>query len=323
MWYASFVLKSSKLGNVHRVNEEPTIEHAYAVCRNVTKTHAKTFYAASHFVPADKRDACYAVYAFCRYVDDLIDVAMERGELSREDAVALVEHWRSDVAALYDPSAKKSTQDPAYRDRADVLRAWEHTLQLYHIPRNLPNELIEGVLMDTTITRFATFEDLKVYCYKVASVVGLMTSEIFGYSSPEALPHAVDLGIAMQLTNIFRVVKEDAVRGRIYLAQEDLTAFGVSEQDILEHRMTPQMRSLIIEYIRRADVFYASADKGIAMLHPDSTVTVLLMSRNYQKILRQVKKMNYNVFAGRASTSLAAKLLAVPSAYFEARKLRS
>lgn len=319
----SFVVELSKLGNVRRVNAEPTIEQAYSVCRTVTKTHAKTFYAASHFIPAEKRDACYAVYAFCRYVDDLIDVAMERGELSREDAVALVEHWRSDVEALYDPTAKKSTQDPAYRDRADVLRAWEHTLQRYHIPRNLPNELIEGVLMDTTITRFATFEDLKLYCYKVASVVGLMTSEIFGYSSPSALQHAIDLGIAMQLTNIIRDVKEDAVRGRIYLAQEDLSAYGVSEQDILEHRMSPQLRALIVEYIRRADAYYASADKGIPLLHPDSTVTVLLMSRNYQKILRRVERMDYNVFAGRASTSLLTKLLAVPSAYIEARRIRS
>lgn len=313
--------QTSKVGNVHRVNTEPTIEQAYSVCRSVTKKHAKTFYAASHFIPASKRDACYAVYAFCRYVDDLIDVAMERGELSREDAVALVEHWRSDVAALYDETASPNSTDPAYRDRADVLRAWEHTLQQYHIPRHLPNELIEGVLMDTTITRFATFDDLKVYCYKVASVVGLMTSEIFGYNSTKALEHAIDLGIAMQLTNIIRDVKEDADRGRIYLAQEDLALYGVSEQDILDHRMTPQLLSLLVEYIRRADEFYTSADTGIAMLDADSRITVILMSRNYQKILRRVEAMNYNVFAGRASTSTFTKLLAVPSAYIESKRL--
>jgi phytoene synthase len=304
------------------VSEEPTIEEAYAVCRSVTKTHAKTFYAASHFIPSTKRDACYAVYAFCRYVDDLVDVAMEQGTVTREDAVRLVEHWRSDVASLYEGAAQRSDTDPAYRDRVHVLRAWEHTLQHYHIPRHLPNELIEGVLMDTTITRFATFEDLKDYCYKVASVVGLMTSEIFGYNSDRALEHAIDLGIAMQLTNIIRDVKEDAVRGRIYIAQEDLSAFGVSEQDVLDNRLTPQLRSLIIEYIRRADVFYVSADTGISMLSPDSMLTVLLMSRNYQKILRRVEAMNYDVFAGRASTSMLSKLLAVPSAFIESRRLQ-
>jgi phytoene synthase len=304
------------------VSEELTIEEAYAVCRLVTKTHAKTFYAASHFIPSTKRDACYAVYAFCRYVDDLVDVAMEQGTVTREDAVRLVEHWRSDVASLYEGAGQRNDTDPAYRDRVHVLRAWEHTLQHYHIPRNLPNELIEGVLMDTTITRFATFEDLKDYCYKVASVVGLMTSEIFGYNSENALTHAIDLGIAMQLTNIIRDVKEDAVRGRIYIAQEDLATFGVSEQDVLDHRLTPQFRSLIIEYIRRADAFYTSADKGISMLNHDSMLTVLLMSRNYQKILRRVEAMNHNVFAGRASTSTLSKLLAVPSAYFESRRLQ-
>jgi len=312
----------SKLGNVRRVSATPTIEQAYEVCRMVTKTHAKTFYAASHFISPSKRDACYAVYAFCRYVDDLIDVAMERGELSREDAVALVEHWRSDVAALYDSAAQRDSTDPAYRDREDVLRAWEHTLQQYHIPRNLPNELIEGVLMDTTITRFATFDHLKEYCYKVASVVGLMTSEIFGYSSQDALPRAVDLGIAMQLTNIIRDVKEDADRGRIYLSQEDMQRFGVREEDVLQHRMTPELRSLLIEYVRRADEFYTSADKGIALLHPDSMLTVLLMSRNYQKILRVVENMNYDVFSRRASTSMLAKLFAVPSAFVESRRIR-
>lgn len=248
---------------------------------------------------------------------------MERGEVSREHAVALVEHWRSDVASLYEEGGKQSKDDPAYRDRADVLRAWEHTLQYYHIPRSLPNELIEGVLMDTTVTRFETFEELKEYCYKVASVVGLMTSEIFGYNSPEALTHAIDLGIAMQLTNIIRDVKEDAQRGRIYIAQEDMRAFGVCDDDVLGNVMTDNMRALIVEYVARADAYYASADKGIAMLHPDSMVTVLLMSRNYQKILRRVEGMNYNVFAGRASTSMLTKILAIPSAYLQARQLRS
>lgn len=303
--------------------DDLTIEQAYQVCRAVTKTHAKTFYAASHFIPRDKRDACYAVYAFCRYVDDLIDVAMEQGDLSREDAVALIEHWRSDVASLYDPSATRSTTDPAYRDRAAVLRAWEHTLQHYHIPRNLPNELIEGVLMDTTISRFQTFDQLKEYCYKVASVVGLMTSEIFGYKSADALPRAVDLGIAMQLTNIIRDVKEDAVRGRIYLAQEDMLLFGVSEQDVLDHVFSPELKALIIEYVRRADAYYASSDSGVSLLSPDSMLTVLLMSRNYQKILREVEKMDCNIFERRASTTLFTKILAIPSAFVESRRLRN
>lgn len=300
---------------------------AYEVCRRVTRTHAKTFYAASHFIPVEKRNACYAVYAFCRYVDDIVDVAMEQGDVTREDAVRLVEQWRSEVGQVYQGARTSGANgsvapDMAHQDRSAVLLAWEDTLQKYHIPRHLPEELIEGVLMDTTVTRFSTYVELEVYCYKVASVVGLMTSEIFGYSSPDALKYAVDLGIAMQLTNIIRDVKEDAVRGRIYLAGEDMERYAVSEEDVLGSRFTPNVRALITEYIRRADALYRSADAGIAMLEPSSMVTVLLMSRNYQKILRVVESMDYNVFVRRASIGLAEKLLAVPSAYREARHLQ-
>ncbi|HBB25536.1 MAG TPA: squalene synthase [Bacteroidetes bacterium] len=304
---------------------ELTTDRAYEVCRRVTSTHAKTFYAASHFIPSEKRNACYAVYAFCRYVDDIVDVAMEAGDVTREDAVRLVEQWRSEVGQVYAGDREQGAHAPdmAHQDRAAVLLAWEDTLQTYHIPRHLPEELIEGVLMDTTITRFRTYAELEVYCYKVASVVGLMTSEIFGYSSPDALTYAVDLGIAMQLTNIIRDVKEDAVRGRIYLAQEDMERYGVSEDDVLGSRFTPNVRALIAEYIRRADVLYRRADTGIAMLEPSSMVTVLLMSRNYQKILRVVESMDYNVFSRRASIGMLQKLLAVPSAYLEARRLRN
>jgi phytoene synthase len=304
--------------------QDESISAAYEVCRRVTRTHAKTFYAASHFIPSEKRNACYAVYAFCRYVDDIVDVAMERGDVTREDAVRLVEQWRSEVGQVYSGDRHKGANAPdmAHQDRAAVLLAWEDTLQKYHIPRHLPEELIEGVLMDTTITRFATYAELEVYCYKVASVVGLMTSEIFGYSSPDALSYAVDLGIAMQLTNIIRDVKEDAVRGRIYLAHEDMVRYEVSEQDILTNRCTKNVRGLVAEYIRRADVLYRKADTGIAMLESSSMVTVLLMSRNYQKILRVVEGMDYNVFLRRASIGLLPKLMAVPSAYFEARRLQ-
>jgi phytoene synthase len=294
------------------------IDEAYATCRTITFTHAKTFAFASHFIPASKRNACYAVYAFCRYVDDLVDVAMERGNVTRDDAVRLVAQWHHDLDTVYAGGGAATETDPT---RSAILLAWEDTLSRYHIPRNLPDELIEGVLMDVSINRFATFDALTEYCYKVASVVGLMTSEIFGYASPDALPRAVDLGIAMQLTNIIRDVKEDADRGRIYLAGEDLAAYGVSEEDVLAHRWTPAMRELIREYVRRADAFYASAEPGIAMLDPDSRLTVMLMHRNYRRILRVVEGMDHNVFRGRARTSLVTKLLAVPTAWLAARRL--
>ncbi len=299
-----------------------TLDAAYEVCRRVTFTHAKTFYFASHFIPKHKRAACYAVYAFCRYVDDIVDVAMERGDVTRDDAVRLVEQWRSDVSALYDPSTTPSaaSNDRTYESRA-VLLAWEDTLSRYHIPRHLPEELIEGVLMDTTFTRFNTYDELRDYCYKVASVVGLMTSEIFGFTDQRAVPHAIDLGIAMQLTNIIRDVKEDAERGRIYFPEEEYRRFNVSADDLNHGRWSENMRDLIRWQVERADALYTSADLGIPYLDADSRLTVQLMSTNYRKILRVVESMDYNVFKGRASTSLLQKIASIPSSWRTVRRM--
>lgn len=303
---------------IHRRSVLPAdVAKAYEFCRKLTYTHARTFYFASHFLASDKRKACYAVYAFCRYVDDIVDVAVERGDMTTDAAVALVEQWRKALSDLYDgKSVVMSNGD----DATPILQAWDHTLGTFLIPRHLPEELIEGVLMDTVVSRFETFDDLWNYCYKVASVVGLMTSEIFRYSSPEALTHAVDLGIAMQLTNIIRDVKEDASKGRIYLPLQELGEYGITEDDILNHRWSPALRDYIQFNVDRAERYYVSADSGIPMLERDSRVTVHLMSMNYRKILRRVEAMDYNVFLGRASTSLFDKLCSVPRAYIKARQ---
>ena len=314
----------SKLGNVQRaMTQAISIEEAYKVCRRITFRFAKTFSLASYFIPRAKRNACFAVYAFCRYVDDLVDVAIEQGNVTREDAVNLVAQWKTDLDTIYNGSLP--THEPAEQnadDRAAILIAWEDTLSRFHIPRNLPHELIEGVLMDTSITRFDTFEELREYCYKVASVVGLMTSEIFGYSSPDALARAIDLGIAMQLTNIIRDVKEDALRGRIYLPREDMQRFGVHESDILEHRFTPNVKELIHCYVGLADNYYDAAQPGIQLLNADSWLTVILMSNNYRRILRAVESMGYNVFTRRASISLLRKLASIPEAFFISRRMK-
>ena len=291
------------------------LRDAYEACRQITLRHARTFYFASLFIPRTKRLACYAVYAFCRYVDDIVDVAMEAGDVTREGAVQLVNTWRADVAALYDGrTTEGSGRDPA---AAAVLMAWEDTIRQFDIPRSLPEELIEGVLMDTEVRRFATFDDLRRYCYLVASTVGLMTSKIFRYSADEALTHAIDLGIAMQLTNIIRDVREDAIKGRIYLPLEDLQQFGVTEMDILHQRNSPQVRALIRSYVQKADAYYDSADAGIPYLDPDSRLTVQLMSTNYRKILREIERADYNVFAGRASTTTIQKLITIPASWYK------
>lgn len=293
-----------------------TISAAYQICKQITFRHAKTFYFASHFIPVEKRNACFAVYAFCRYVDDLVDVAMENGILTVNDAVTLCTSWQQDLERVYNNSGVTPNNNET---TTAILLAWEDTLTKYSIPRNLPFELIEGVLMDTTISRFSTFEELRIYCYKVASVVGLMTSEIFGYSHPDALGHAIDLGIALQLTNIIRDVEEDSRRNRIYLPNEDLQKFGVSELDILNNVFNQSLAALIHFQIERAEHYYVLAQPGIKMLSADSRITVQLMSDNYRKILRVVERMNYNVFEKRASTAFSTKILSIPKAWVATR----
>lgn len=289
-----------------------TISDSYRFCRSVTLTHAKTFYFASRFLARDKRNACYAVYAFCRYVDDLIDrqVANTGGFADRDIIDRTIAEWQRDLDRVYAGNAGATP----------IMIAWADTLRRYNISRRLPDELIEGVMMDLQpIVRYQTFEELYTYCYKVASVVGLMTSEIFRYNDPTALKHAVDLGIAMQLTNILRDVGEDWRMNRVYLPQQELQEFGLDENSLSAGTVTPEFRKMMEFQIERANSYYRSAQIGIGMLEPDSRLTVTLMSHNYQGILNAIRQNNYNVFTQRASVPLPRKLLSVPKLWLATR----
>jgi phytoene synthase len=284
------------------------IERAYRYCRQTTRTHAKSFYFCSHFLPREKRRAIYAVYALCRHVDDAVDAAGVRGE---RDAQAAVERWRAEL-------------DAVYRDgRADspVLVAWRDMLARFRIRQELPLELMRGVLMDTHIKRYETWEELRVYCYRVASTVGLMSSEIFGYEEPRTLYYAEQLGRAMQLTNILRDVGEDARMGRIYLPQEDLRRFGYTEDDVLLGKLSEPFFALMNFEIERARALYREAEQGIPLLEPDTRFTVLLAARLYARILDEIERNGYDVYTRRAHLSLLGKLRAAPRIRREARNL--
>ena len=290
-----------------------SLTDAYEHCRSTTLHFAKTFYFASLFLQKDKRNACYAVYAFCRYVDDIIDNAPE-GTL-HDKSIVLIDEWRAAIRSVYQEDSSQLFNHSTEL----VMCAWADTLSRYKIPMNLPEELIEGVLMDTYCDRFQTFDDLYTYCYKVASVVGLMTSEIFRYSDKQALQHAIDLGIAMQLTNICRDISEDIDRNRIYIPLDELQSFGISEEDFLDKKFSDNFQAMMKFQVQRANAYYDSADKGIPMLEHDSRLTVQLMSTNYRRILNKISSMNYNPFLKRASLSFSEKLLAVPRAYIQSR----
>lgn len=293
------------------------LEKAYEYCESVTRLHAKSFYFAAKFLPAHKQKAVYPIYAFCRHVDDEIDEAEISGQ---RESIAAVERWQSKLNDVY---AGKSLDAENSGDEKQnlVLSAWLDLLGKYQIPQKLPLELMQGVLQDTHTNRYENFDELYVYCFRVASTVGLMSSEILGYSEKIALEYAEALGIAMQLTNILRDVKEDAAMNRIYLPQEDLRKFDVSEEQIFANDFNENFRALIKFQIERARDYYAEGEKGIRLLEKDSRFTVLLAARIYSKILDEIEKQNYNVFNRRAQTSKRQKILAIPRIWLRARKL--
>ena len=175
--------------------------------------------------------------------------------------------------------------------------------------------------MDTNVKRYETFDELYIYCYRVASTVGLMSSEILGYSDKKALEFAEAMGIGMQLTNILRDIKEDAAMNRIYLPQEDLKRFGVSEKQIFENKFDDDFEQLMKFQIERARSFYRKGEQGIPLLEKDSRFTVLLASRIYSKILDEIEKQNYDVFSKRAHTTKAQKIISIPKIWREAKKM--
>ena len=292
------------------------LENAYKYCESVTRLHAKSFYFAAKFLPEHKQRAVYPIYAFCRHVDDEID---EIGDGDEQAAIKAVEKWRSNLEEIYE--GKKTNEQLTTNDgQTKGFTAWHDLLQTYKIPLALPLDLVQGVLMDTTIKRYETFEELYIYCYRVASTVGLMSSEILGYSDENALGYAEAMGIGMQLTNILRDVKEDAARGRIYLPQEDLRAFKVSEEQILASRFDENFARMMEFQVTRAREFYREGERGIGLLEKDSRFTVLLASRVYAKILDQIERQNYNIFIRRAHTSKMQKFLSIPKIWLQALK---
>ncbi|HEX8289747.1 MAG TPA: phytoene/squalene synthase family protein [Pyrinomonadaceae bacterium] len=298
------------------MNDAKELEKAYKYCESVTKQHAKSFYFAAKSLPKHKQKAVYPIYAFCRHVDDEIDESENSGEI---EAIEAVKRWGLNLTKVYEGKfdSKILKDDTTHL----VLLAWSDLLKTYKIPRNLPFELMQGVLMDTQKKRYESFDELYIYCYRVASTVGLMSSEILGYSAPIALEYAEAMGIAMQLTNILRDVKEDAAMGRIYLPQEDLRRFGVSEQQIQDSKLNDNFVQMMKFQVQRARDYYAKGEKGIALLEKDSRFTVLLAARIYAKILDEIEKQNYNVFNGRAHTSKRQKIFAIPKIWFAAGKL--
>jgi phytoene synthase len=285
------------MGNFLSINNRPNpLLSTFNECRLYTRHYAKSFYFASFLLPKEKRYAAYSIYAFCRYADNIVDMA-DKG------ANGKVERRINSLLKNLDETYSNKSLETI------VFSAFANTVKKYEIPKYYFTELIEGVGMDIKTRRYETFTELETYCYKVASVVGLIMSEIFGYSDSAALQYAVHLGKAMQLTNILRDIHDDYKMGRVYIPQDELAKFGYSGQDIKDKIINNNFISLIKYQIERARLYYSLAEKGIPYLTDDgSRTTVVLMHKIYSGILDKIEQKGYNIYSGRAFVNRSEKL---------------
>jgi phytoene synthase len=238
------------------------------------------FYYSFVVLPRVKRDAIIAVWDFCRAVDDAVDEAAEEG------ADAALSAWRQELARCFDGGRPSTPQG---------VRLQPHLVR-FSLPRQPFVDLIDGVAMDLTRHRYETFGALHAYCLRVASAVGLICVEIFGYENPGARDYAIDLGIALQLTNIIRDVALDLKRGRIYLPREDLARFGCTEGDLQAGRMTPGVKQLLAFECGRARSFYERASRHLPHEDARRLVAAEIMSAIYAEILTRIERAGYDVF---------------------------
>jgi phytoene synthase len=260
----------------------------------LTKKHAQTFYFASHFLPKEKKDASYAVYAICRLSDEAVDGPQPFSPEKKLNNI------RTNIEAAY--------QDLPIE--GGLLLAFQETIRRHQIPKKYFLELLEGMKIDLKRPRYENFAQLYDYCYKAAGVVGLIMLNIFGYRNREAKRYAVDLGIAMQLTNILRDIKEDYARGRIYLPQDEMERFGTGANDISKQKLSDNFIKLLKFQIERARKYYRSSAAGIKLIsHSRCRLVLRAMKEMYAAILKAIENNNYDVFSQRAHVNTKEKVI--------------
>lgn len=280
---------------------DASLSRAYKQAEKITFEHSKSFFFASAFLPEAKRSAVRALYAFCRLVDDIVDESTGTGQNSQLD------FWRRMVETASVP------------DGDLVAAAWADTLIRYHIPRHYALQLIDGVARDLTQVRYQTFDELATYCYGVASTVGLMSMYIVGFHSNDAVPYAIKLGVALQMTNILRDVGEDYRSGRLYLPREELVFYGIREQDIAAGQVTDRWRQFMKFQIGRTRQLYEDSWSGVRMLEPEGQLSIGAASVFYQGILNEIERNDYDVFNERASLSTWKKAGLIPSLWVKVK----
>ncbi len=249
--------------------------------KDIAKTSKSSFYYAFNLLPEEKRDAMNTVYAFCRKTDDIVDDGNEPDELKYEK----LRKWRIEL-------------ERAFKGHSDytLLNKLGRTIHNFNIPYEPFFELLKGMEMDLQNNRYLTFEELRLYCYRVASTVGLMCIEIFGYKHKSAKEFAINLGIALQLTNILRDIKKDSLKGRIYLPQEDLQKFSYNENDIFKQNYDERFIGLMKYEVERAEKFFDNATENLNLDDKKAMFAARAMQHIYKRLLEKIIEAEYNIY---------------------------
>ncbi|GAB4579757.1 MAG: phytoene/squalene synthase family protein [Anaerolineales bacterium] len=283
-------------------HDQEVLRQAYQHAEQIIHCHSRTFHMASALLPKPQRRAARVLYAFCRISDNIVDRGLG-------DRLKMLENWK-----------RASLSDHPTMDHP-VPIAWADTRHRFHIPRHYAEQLLDGVALDLTKTRYTTFDELAHYCYGVASTVGLMTMHIVGFESEAAIPYAIKLGVALQLTNILRDVGEDWANGRIYLPQEELALFGLCEADIATGTVDERWRAFMQFQIARARQLYEEAMPGVAMLGKSGRFAIAAAAELYRGILADIEAHDYNVFTRRAHLTTSQKLRLLPGIWWRTKNL--
>ena len=299
------------------VAASPRLDEAYEACRRETARWAKTFYLGTLLLPPLKRRAIWAIYVWCRRTDELMD-SPEAQALPADLLLERLQAWEERTRGFFRGQAC---------DGLDLVMV--DTISRYPQPLQPYLDMIDGQRMDVQQHRYADFDDLRLYCYRVAGTVGLMTQAVMGLdpayttapwsSRPDPTEAALALGIANQLTNILRDVGEDRGRGRIYLPQSDLRRFGYSEADLMAGTMNDSWRALMAFQLERAREWFRRSEAGVRWLSADARWPVWTSLRLYRGILDVIERHDYDVFNRRAFVSTAGKLLDLPLSFLVAQ----
>ena len=287
------------------------------MCRKETQQWAKTFYLGTLLLPYEKRKAIWAIYVWCRRTDELMD-SSEALKKSEEELSDSLNSWEENTKNIFKGIVK-----------TDLDAVLADTLEKY--PQNIDPylDMIAGQRMDLTKFRYKNFDELKLYCYRVAGTVGLMTQNVMGIDAfyeaaswievPDISEAAIALGIANQLTNILRDVGEDRQRGRIYIPQDEIKNFGYSEEELMLGKINPQWKNLMAFQLNRAREWFKSSEEGIKWLSADARWPVWTSLRLYRKILNSIENLDYDVFNNRAYVNKTIKAFEIPISFLISR----